>query len=118
VEEERLPDASTNPLSLTPAEIAQYRLAGLELNEDLPGFGPNGVKDFPHRALPERDADINVSVKEKDPTSKGAERGPHLRIQHLSVLTTILHRCLLEGDIPRATRAWSLLLRMEVSLFI
>ncbi|KAH9221398.1 hypothetical protein DL95DRAFT_382293, partial [Leptodontidium sp. 2 PMI_412] len=40
--------AATNPLSLTPLEIAQYQLAGLELDEELPE-----VKGFPHRALPQ-----------------------------------------------------------------
>jgi RNA polymerase I specific initiation factor len=42
-------------------------------------------------------------------------KAPHLRIQHLGVLTTILHRCLLEGDIPRASRAWAMLLRAQVN---
>jgi hypothetical protein len=36
-----------------------------------------------------------------------------LRIQHLSVLVAILQRCLLEGDIPRASRAWAMLLRAQ-----
>ncbi|PBP28928.1 hypothetical protein BUE80_DR000195 [Diplocarpon rosae] len=121
--------ASTNPLSLTPAEIAQYRLAGLGLNEELPD-----VKSFPHRGLPAvagpRDAkgkgkDILVEdqdhdeegVKDDDEGSgaKRPSRGPWLRNQHLSVLTTILHRCLQEGDITRASRAWAMLLRMQIS---
>ena len=33
------------------------------------------------------------------------------RVQHISVLTTILHRCLLEGDFVRAGRAWGMILR-------
>jgi hypothetical protein len=41
-------------------------------------------------------------------------RTPHLRMQHLSVLITILHHCLLEGDIQRASRAWAMLLRAQV----
>ncbi|CAL3965271.1 unnamed protein product [Diplocarpon coronariae] len=121
--------ASTNPLSLTPAEIAQYRLAGLELNEKLPD-----VKSFPHRGLPPlaglRDAngkgkgilaeDPDGSVDgekedDEDDEEKRPSRGPWLRNQHLSVLTTILHRCLQEGDITRASRAWAMLLRMQIS---
>jgi hypothetical protein len=42
-------------------------------------------------------------------------RAPYLRMHHLGVLTTILHRCLLEGDIQRANRAWAMLLRAQVN---
>ncbi|KAE9363562.1 hypothetical protein N431DRAFT_431768 [Stipitochalara longipes BDJ] len=133
------PSASTNPLSLTPDEIAQYKIAGLRLDEEIPR-----VKGWPHRGLgsgsvkaverkrdlkgkgkervysvedseddgmePKKgDADEEVEVKEKS-----IERGPRLRLQHLSVLTTILQRCLQEGDITRATRAWAMLIRAQV----
>jgi len=132
-EPDTLPASITNPLSLTPDEIAQYKLAGLELNERVPG-----VKDFPHRGLGERFSakpkptpkDLKGKGKEKelDETHEGEgnegageeevakkkERGPLLRLQHLGVLTAILHRCLLEGDIPRASRAWAMLIRAEV----
>lgn len=125
--------ASTNPLSLTPAEIAQYRLAGLELDEEVPD-----VKGFPHRALPRtlgsRDTkgkgkararrgvedeidggDVKEDLDEKEEAVKRPSRGSWLRNQHLSVLTTILHRCLQEGDIQRASRAWAMLLRVQIS---
>ncbi|KAL8869419.1 MAG: hypothetical protein Q9174_004283 [Haloplaca sp. 1 TL-2023] len=36
-----------------------------------------------------------------------------LRQQHYNVLISILHRCLLEGDYTRASRAWGMLLRTE-----
>ncbi|KAL8970865.1 MAG: hypothetical protein Q9183_001322 [Haloplaca sp. 2 TL-2023] len=36
-----------------------------------------------------------------------------LRQQHYDVLISILHRCLLEGDYARASRAWGMLLRTE-----
>lgn len=120
-------------MSLTPAETVQYRLAGLELDEELPS-----VRDFPHRGLPVR----TVPLKGRDRKGKGkavhehvsgydgkeakadedfevkqprADRGPRLRQQHLSALTAILHRCLSAGDIPRATRAWAMLIRTQVS---
>ncbi|MCJ1335569.1 hypothetical protein MMC09_000841 [Bachmanniomyces sp. S44760] len=38
-----------------------------------------------------------------------------LRQQHIAVLTTVLHRCLLDGDYVRAGRAWGMLLRAEVN---
>ncbi|RDW92037.1 hypothetical protein BP5796_01431 [Coleophoma crateriformis] len=118
-----LPAASTNPLSLTPAEVAQYKLAGLELDEPLPS---TQIPDFPHRAFPaenrvppRRKRSRSVLEKadeaEKDVLAKERkEKGPKLRVHHLGVLTAVLHRCLSDGDIPRATRAWSLLLRAEV----
>lgn len=167
--------ASTNPLSLTPDEIIQYRLAGLDLDEVLPS---QRIKGFPHRGLPghvlfhekvrrvrtkrkgkgkgkergsqllesENDGegededddedgeeeedegmvDIFKQNEEEDefepedttaaPVRQGSgrrRRGNRLRRHHLGVLTTLLHRCLAEGDIPRASRAWALLLRAE-----
>ncbi|KAF8863141.1 hypothetical protein BDZ45DRAFT_722577 [Acephala macrosclerotiorum] len=127
--------ASTNPLSLTPAEIAQYKLAGLRLDEELPA-----VESFPHRRLPrkyilesvkvtklkkdkkgkgkareeslsESEEHDEESEKEVEEARKGVNTGPQLRLQHLAVLTAILQRCLLEGDIERAKRAWALLIR-------
>ncbi|CZR62323.1 uncharacterized protein PAC_12220 [Phialocephala subalpina] len=126
---------STNPLSLTPAEIAQYKLAGLRLDEELPA-----VEGFPHRGLPrkytlksetvakskkgkkgkgkareeslgESEELDEESEKEVQEPRKGASTGPQLRLQHLAVLTAILQRCLLEGDIDRAKRAWAMLIR-------
>jgi hypothetical protein len=127
--------ASTNPLSLTPAEIAQYRLAGLELNEELPSQSVHGAQDFPHRSLPiipgakeaqtKRDKgkdkeierndeyDTDTGNQDEDVEIEHRGRGPGLHLRHLSVLTTILHRCLLAGDIPRASRAWAILIREQ-----
>ena len=45
-------------------------------------------------------------------TVKSQQSG--LRQQHLAVLTTIMHRSLMEGNYMRAGRAWGLLLRAEV----
>ncbi|KAK2834906.1 hypothetical protein FQN49_006795 [Arthroderma sp. PD_2] len=41
-----------------------------------------------------------------NPTKKNT-----LRLHHLNVITTILHRCLMQGDYIRAGRAWGLILR-------
>jgi hypothetical protein len=48
-EQSSLPAASTNPLSLTPDEIIQYKVAGLDLDQELPS---KTIPGFPHRALP------------------------------------------------------------------
>ena len=135
--------ASTNPLSLTPAEVVQYRLAGLELDEEVPK-----VKGWPHRGFPyerldigRRNAGVDLKGKGKEVIRSGdndeedgengegsderqieieveetkrQEAPPRLRMQHLAVLTAILQRCLLQGDIPRASRAWAILVRMQV----
>ncbi|EPE33119.1 hypothetical protein GLAREA_06131 [Glarea lozoyensis ATCC 20868] len=129
---------STNPLSLTPDEIAQYRLAGLSLNKQLPQA--KGLVDWPHRGFAaevelhntqdegksgagEHSGGATRSVESDSQEKNGDEfhasqsiRTPHghrLRLQHLNVLTAVVHKCLLEGDIPRATRAYSLLIRSE-----
>ena len=36
-----------------------------------------------------------------------------LKTKHLNVLSTIMHRCLLEGDYNRAARAWGMVLRTQ-----
>lgn len=86
------------------------------------------MSDFPHRALPvslhitgesgKGDKGVLDDTDDSDTmsASEAAEkqgRGPGLHLRHLSVLTTILHRCLLEGDIPRASRAWAMLMREQ-----
>ena len=114
--------ASTNPLSLTPAEIAQYKLAGLRLDEEIPNF-----RDFPHRPLPTKKlrkrtrkgkeaavAATDSSAGENTEDERAyKKKSPSLRMQHLGVLTAILHKCLMDGDIPRATRAFAMLIRLQ-----
>jgi hypothetical protein len=97
------------------------------------------VTGFPHRALPaqsrpQRDRKGKAKTKDiyddvLDEAEKGEVkadevvankrhtpgRGPMLRLQHLSVLTTILQRCLQDGDIARASRAWAMLIRAQVA---
>lgn len=132
--------ASTNPLSLTPEEVVQYRLAGLELDQEIPR-----IKGWPHRGLPAEpisllkknapeDIEDKRSRKGKAPEAHSAnveddgvwdeagleegrrkdDRGSMLRLQHLAVLTAILHRSLSEGEIQRASRAWAMLIRAQV----
>ncbi|KAM3084870.1 hypothetical protein ACMFMG_003316 [Clarireedia jacksonii] len=128
-----LPAAITNPLSLTPAEVIQYRLAGLELDQQLPD-----VKGWPHRGVPDsitgaekpkrtigahedEDDDDDDEIDEKTRRAKAKREREQrktgksrLRLQHMGVLVAIMMRCLEQGDIPRAARAWGLLLRVQV----
>ncbi|OKL57067.1 hypothetical protein UA08_07590 [Talaromyces atroroseus] len=98
---------------LTPEEARQYRAAGLSLDEEL------FEEDFPHVGLRDKSLErkrANDYVEDLQnqwppiflPGSKTTESTLHVR--HLGVLTTILHKCLLEGDFVRAGRAWSMLL--------
>lgn len=53
----------------------------------------------------------------KDPSDEedndGFQMNYSARMRHLSTLTAIMHRCLHDGDIPRAKRAFNLLLRTK-----
>ena len=100
---------------------------------------PSG-NEFPHRALPpsktfatKKRTDLkgkgragvssDEEEEEQEPenenedglngTNGQASRGSQLRMQHFRVLVAILHKCLLEGDIKRAMRAWTMLLRTQ-----
>lgn len=107
--------AITNPLSLNDDEARQYRTAGLEFDKELPSKSYTG---FPHRNLPWEAgfADGRATDGERGDTTP-EERGSkasHLKVQHLGVLTAILQRCVAEGDMARASRAWALLLRAQL----
>ncbi|KAJ5747496.1 uncharacterized protein N7511_009192 [Penicillium nucicola] len=103
------------PLVLTPNESHQYRIAGFPFHAELPGgnFPHQPVKDEPVttvKASGHLRALANLSPPIYPPQS--AQEG-NIRFQHLGVLTTILHRCMLQGDYTRAGRAWGLILREE-----
>lgn len=111
--------AISNPLSLNDDKIRQYRAAGLELDQELPSKSYTG---FPHRNLPagfEEDGIRDEDGEKREDEGGEAEeergsRGSFLKIRHLGVLTAIVQRCLLEGDIARASKAWALLMRTQV----
>jgi hypothetical protein len=65
-------------------------------------------------------AGLSPAVYAADAPSKtlaigGTYEKPALRRTHLDVLSTVMHRCLLEGDYDRAARAWGLILRTQVA---
>ncbi|OOF90191.1 hypothetical protein ASPCADRAFT_519392 [Aspergillus carbonarius ITEM 5010] len=90
-------------LTLSPDEAHQYRIAGLSFDQELPGG------NFPHAPIKDL-ASLSSPIY---PPQSAAHQG-NLRLQHLAVLSSILHRCLLQKDFVRAGRAWGLILREEI----
>jgi hypothetical protein len=114
--------------SLASTEIAQLRLAGL-LPDDEPDVPP---LPFPHAPARAAGARYGVSQMQEeiakpparlyavDALSKSSfinkqNEATSLRKTHLNILSTLMHRCLLEGDYERAGRAWGMLLRTHVA---
>ncbi|MCJ1409696.1 hypothetical protein MMC19_003778 [Ptychographa xylographoides] len=56
---------------------------------------------------------LTLALGRKRPTGlEGLQTG--LKQRHLAALTTVMHKCLIQGDFLRAGRAWGMLLRAEV----
>ncbi|KAH0544313.1 hypothetical protein FGG08_001576 [Glutinoglossum americanum] len=115
----------------TPIDAQQYQTAGQPIQEPLPDT------PFPHRSAnplgqlgPGRgiaatricQEELALSspplfVPNSSYTKVSPIPAPHrhskLRQHHLSVLTTVFHRCVLDGDFLRAGRAWGMILRAE-----
>lgn len=104
-------------LVLTPNESHQYRIAGLPFDHELPGghfpHGPDKDAQPARRNIPSQLQQDLSSLPTPIYAPHSAAQQGSLRLQHLSVLVTVLHRCLLEGDFIRAGRAWGLILREE-----
>ena len=105
-----------NPI-LSPDEVHQYRVAGLSRDQERPGghfpHAPAIREEHPRRTT---DATLGKELSSLTPPiypPRSVAQHGNLRFQHLAVLTTILHRCLLERDFVRAGRAWGLILREE-----
>ncbi|KAI1482501.1 hypothetical protein F4774DRAFT_278133 [Daldinia eschscholtzii] len=115
----RLPSDSINPLSHTPDTLRQFAVAGLSPADEIPSKA-NPL--FPHKPLrPEGKGRRRRDTTGKDDESAAenvdagnATSKQHAeRLKHLSTLTAILHRCLAEGDIQRAKRAFGLLVQTK-----
>jgi hypothetical protein len=87
---------------LSPDERAQRRLAGFSLIKDLP------PAPFPHRAFRDN------RHKPKSAGQPTTYPSISLRLQHLSTISAVLHRSLLNEDYARARRALGLILRIDV----
>ncbi|RYP91730.1 hypothetical protein DL770_002171 [Monosporascus sp. CRB-9-2] len=121
-----LPSGVINPRSHPPDLLRQFAVAGLAPEEANPA---DKFPLFPHKALPpDSDADggskrrrrsgAESSDVDTDADAKADSSGVpatlkhhSARLRHLSTMTAILHRCLSEGDIPRAKRAFGLLVQ-------
>lgn len=121
------PDALSLPSFASP-ELAQLRVAGL-LPEEEPRVPPS---PFPHApatlpkpylgtagiqrelaAPPARLFTVDGTARRQH-TSSHTESS-NLRRTHLNVLSTLMHRCLLEADYDRAGRAWGMILRTQAA---
>ncbi|KAK8029054.1 hypothetical protein PG991_006110 [Apiospora marii] len=131
-----LPADSINPLSHSPDTLRQFAVAGLDPGKRNNAFSSkrggsnhnNKKKGGRMSALTsgsEADVDTDVSDSNnsggRDSSQKdldgeeddGFQMDYSARMQHLSTLTAIMHRCLHDGDIPRAKRAFNLLIRTK-----
>lgn len=97
-------------------EREQRRVAGLSSADDAfqvpaPPFPHAPPREPRPRFTAARVQQELASLKDGSLAPKAAT--PALRTSHLNVLSTIMHRCLLEGDYQRASRAWGMILRTE-----
>ena len=94
-----------------------YYVAGHPREKDLqpPPFPHAAVKESkgPKLSIDEELAALNPPLYV--PANKPEDKSTSLKRRHTDNLTTILHRCKLNGDWQRASRAWSLLIRTEIA---
>lgn len=88
---------------LTPEERSQRRVAGHSLVKDLPPY------PFPHKA-----PILTASPRGQAPQENHQADTESLRYQHVSAMSALLHRSLLEKDYARARRALGLVLRTDI----
>ncbi|KAL2872371.1 extracellular mutant protein 11-domain-containing protein [Aspergillus lucknowensis] len=103
---------------LSPDEAHQRRVAGLSPDEELPrGHFPHGAIKEGSRKVNNRHSILKQLSSLSPPiyAPQSAAYQGNIRLHHLAVLTSILHRCLLDGDFIRAGRAWGLIIREKFS---
>lgn len=121
---------SSGPPSSAPLEAAfskdvaqEYRTAGQAFDQELPsGHFPHTPFHGKADRLAESDtrARIHADLAALKPPlyvprDVGLPSNLGLRQRHVAVLTSVMHRSLLEGDYVRAGRAWGMLLRAEMN---
>lgn len=93
-------DIPPSPFPHAPARPVKQQLTGRKLHEE--------IAKPPSRLYA-------VDALAKSPSTQQKNEATTLRKTHLNVLSTVMHRCLLEGDYERAGRAWGMLLRTRVT---
>lgn len=101
----------------------QYKASGQLIDKDLPsGTFPHTSRQHTLSSKVRRQIEddlaalkppLYISARSSDANGSNLCGVSGLRQRHLSIVTAILHRCLLEGDYVRAGRAWGMLLRTE-----
>lgn len=89
-----------SPFPHAPVSVAKTRYSASKLQRE--------VAKPPVRLYAATASSKSESVNKQSKTTS-------LRKTHLDVLSTVMHRCLLEGDYERAGRAWGMLLRTHVA---
>lgn len=104
----------------------QRRVAGLASDDAFqipaPPFPHAAPKDsranFTAARIQQELAGLRPAIFAPEAASKSQplapkDHGQALKTKHLNVLSTLMHRCLLEGDYDRAARAWGMILRTK-----
>lgn len=93
-----------------------YHVAGLSREHPLPRYpfphAPVKPAEAPRKSQQEELAAVNPPLYL--PKTQAEDHSTSLKRRHLDNITVILHRCMLNGDWERASRAWGLLARTEV----
>ncbi|ORY58247.1 uncharacterized protein BCR38DRAFT_321086, partial [Pseudomassariella vexata] len=129
------PSYVINPRSHSPNTLRQFAVAGLSPEEDVPS---KIYRHFPHQPLPdnyttardrrgrsrrdrmksatsgsEADVDTDVDDGRWSRAEQQLVKSYSHRMKHLNTMTAIMHRCLYDGDIERAKRAFGMLVRTK-----
>lgn len=124
------PSNADSGLSFASPELAQLRVAGLLPEDDhqVP------LSPFPHAPArvskpylgtakiqkelarpPSRLYAVNNTTSSTGHHPSSHAEASNLRRTHLNVLSTLMHRCLLQADYDRAGRAWGMILRTQAT---
>lgn len=94
-----------------------YHVAGLSREHPLPRYpfphAPIKPGDAPQKSPYEELAALNPPLYVPRPENE--DHATSLKRKHLGNITAILHRCMLNEDWERASRAWGLLARTEIN---
>ncbi|CVK97306.1 uncharacterized protein FMAN_11439 [Fusarium mangiferae] len=114
------PQSSTNPLSHSPGVVAQFAVAGLSETDENPS---QRIRDFPHRGSSSNEAFSIEAESDEAPETEGDEAArpkskkskSRKRGGHFDVLLQSIHYFLDRGEIPKASRAYGLILQLRPS---